>query len=142
MPSTVFPEMTLRSAATVPPTRSFVVPALTRLTPTRLPNPAAVVPARFVPRKFPAMTLFAESPARIAAPGERLMQSPRIVLPEAPDWRSNVSPGALAAVTSITGPVRGTESGCDVVSRMRGLVMAGRLDPRVMRYQLRAVPAG
>jgi hypothetical protein len=74
------------------------------------------------------MTLFAESQARIAAPGERLMQSPRIVLPEAPDWRSSRSFGAPAAFSSMTGAKGGafTQPFWVVPSMTTGLVMAGR----------------
>src|SRR5262245_6608248 len=73
--------MTLRSAAVVPPTRLLVVPLPMRWTPTTLPSPAVVAPVAFVPRKFPAMMLLDELRLRMAAPGDRLMQSPRIVLP-------------------------------------------------------------
>jgi hypothetical protein len=102
------------------------------------------VPATFVPRKFPATTLF-DDRRRMALPeggGERLMTSPRIVLPELPACRSKVLVAPPLASISMTGPRPAMDSGCVVLSRLMASVTSGRPDVSWMRYQLRAVPAG
>ena len=99
-------EMTLRSrtstAAGFTPMRLlFVVAApmapFPMTMPLLLPGPAAV-PARFVPMKFPTMTLF-DDPCILMAPGKTgafWRQSPRIVLPELPGRRSRMTEPPVA----------------------------------------------
>ena len=133
--------MTLRSAATVPPIRLLSeaeAPPVMRMP---LELPAATVPVTFVPRKFPATTLFDE-PRRMARPGARLMTNPRIVLPELPACRSSVLAPPDVPSISMTGPAPAIDRGWVVVSRTTAPVMAGSAEASWMRYQLRAAPTG
>ena len=73
MPSTVLDEMMLRSAAVVPPIRLLVEPIRDG---DADQVAAAGVPAAFVPRKLPVMTLFDDPLIAIPSPAKRLIDEP------------------------------------------------------------------
>jgi hypothetical protein len=136
MPSAVLPEMTLRSAAAVPPMRLLLAatPPVLMYTPTWLPGPGAV-PARSVPRKLPTMTLLDDPKMRMARVGQRLITSPRIVLPELPTPRFSAPfPPHAAALSSMTGAKGGaaTNPGCVVPSIRTTDAIEGSAEPRRM----------
>ena len=90
------------------------------------------MPARSVPRKFPAMTLFDEPAMRMARLGQPLITSPRIVLPELPTLRSSAPVPHAPALSSMIGRPAGRKPGCVVPLMMTGRVMGSSAAVRVI----------
>ena len=87
MPTVVLPEMTLRSAAVVPPTTLLL--AFHNSMPA--PLLAALVPEESRPSQLPAMVLPLLVPTEMATVAKFCMMKPRIVLPSEPPTKSRPS---------------------------------------------------